>query len=234
MPRAPAPLRRSCYDPANGTSRGIVSALTQLSVRLMKTAAACSTALIAFASVGSLEAHHSISMFDIGTPIWIEGTVVDVNPVNPHVLFTLERQLGDGEVERWTVEGPSLRAFNQRGGNGLEPGQVIEVCGFGVKDEFRTRDPDAEARRRERPGLHGHVLVMPDGHMEIFGGYGKLVNCVRETDDFEAWVAFLDAGARNAWCSGRTSSSFPTVAPQAFVDEVERRMADPCLPSAKN
>jgi hypothetical protein len=167
-------------------------------------------------------------MFDIGKPIWIDGTVVRFDAVNPHVMFTLERELGDGQVERWTVEGPGLRTFTVRGGDHLQPGQAVEVCGFGLKEEFLARSSGPGAPGRARPSLHGHVLVMSDGHMRIFGGYGKLVNCVRETDQVEAWVAFLNSGARDAWCNSRTFANFPSVAPQWFVDEVNRRMANPC------
>ena len=194
----------------------------------MRKTAAWVTALLALAIVGALDAHHSISMFDIGKPIWIKGTVVAFDAVNPHVFVTLERELGDGQVERWTVEGPGLRSFNLRNGDPLQPGEVIEVCGFGVKEEFRARDSEQAPRGRARPGLHGHVIVRPDGGMRIFGGYGKLVNCVRETDQVEAWVAFLDSGARDAWCNSQTFANFPTVAPHALVDEINRRMANPC------
>ncbi|HEX7080428.1 MAG TPA: DUF6152 family protein [Gammaproteobacteria bacterium] len=106
----------------------------------MRTTTAWATALVALAFVGSVEAHHSI-MFDIGKPIWIEGTVVRFDAVNPHVLFTLERELGDGQVERWTVEGSGLRAFTLMGGDRLQPGEVVEVCRFDLKEEVRLETP---------------------------------------------------------------------------------------------
>src|SRR5690606_32328504 len=135
----------------------------------MRTTAAWATALVALASAGSLEAHHSISMFDIGKPIWIKGTVVRFDAVNPHVLFTLDRELGDGQVERWTVEGPGLRSFALRGGEPLQPGEVVEVCGFGLKEEFLARNSGRDALGRARPGFHGNVIVMSDGTMRTFG-----------------------------------------------------------------
>jgi hypothetical protein len=199
----------------------------------MKTAAAWATALMALTFVGSLQAHHSISMFDIGKPIWIKGTVVRFDAINPHVMFTLERELGDGHVQRWTVEGPGLHTFSRMGGDYLKPGEVVEVCGFGFKEEVLARNSGLDALGRARPNLHGHVLVMSDGHMRIFGGYGKLVNCVRETDQVEAWVTFLNSGARDAWCNSRVFSNFPSVASQTFVDEVNRQMANPCRPLAE-
>jgi hypothetical protein len=201
----------------------------------MRKVAASVTALVALTFVGSLQAHHSISMFDIGKPIWIKGTVVRFDPINPHVMFTLERKQDDGQVQRWIVEGRGLRSFTRMGlGNDyLQPGEVVEVCGFGLKEEVLARHSGQHALGGARPSLHGHVLVTSDGHMRIFGGYGKLVNCVRPTDQVETWVTFLNSGARDAWCGSQVLSNSPSVAPQAFVDEVNRRLADPCPPLAE-
>ena len=55
-----------------------------------------------------LRAHHSISMIDVSTPVWVKGTVALYEPVNPHVMIALDERTDDGQVRRWTVEGPSL------------------------------------------------------------------------------------------------------------------------------
>lgn len=203
----------------------------------MRTVATWAAALGTLAFVGSLSAHHSISMFDIGKPIWIKGTIVRFERVNPHVLFTLEQTQDDGQLRHWTIEGPGLNSFNRAGlgDDFVRPGDVVEVCGFGFKDEVLARNAGLDPRGRARPGLHGHVLVMAGGRMRLFGGYGKIDNCVRPDDDAQIWLAFLntDARARNAWCNGRNFLGFPSLAPKPFVDEVDRRLTNPCPQPAK-
>lgn len=195
------------------------------------------TALAAVACVGSAGAHHSISMFDIGKPIWVKGTVVGFEPVNPHVMFALEQKGDDGQVQRWTVEGPGLNSFT-RAGHGadfLQIGDVVEVCGFDFKEEVLARNSGPDARRSARAFVHGQVLVMADGQMRLFGGYGKLENCIRPDDQIQAWLNFLktDQRARQAWCNSRVFANFPSLPPRAFVDEINRLMANPCAPLAQ-
>jgi hypothetical protein len=192
------------------------------------------TALAALACVGSVRAHHSVSMFDLGKPVWIEGTVVSFELVNPHVLFTLEERQSDGQVRLWKVEGPGLNSFHRRGlgQDFLQPGDALEVCGFGFKEEVLARNGGVDARGMARPNLHGHLLVSPDGHMRRFGGYGKLDNCVRPDHRVEDWVRFLsgDPASGELWCRGRGFMNFPSLAPKPFVAEVDRRLATPCQP----
>jgi len=186
-------------------------------------------AITALACVASARAHHSVGMFDLATPIWIKGSVVRYDPVNPHALFALDVRKDDGQVQQWTVEGPSLNGLRRRGVpvDFLKVGDVIEVCGFPFKEDVLDRV--ADARRVSQPFMHGHVLVMPDGGMRNWGSYGRLDNCVRPGDETQAWLNFLnnDPGARERWC---TSRRFPIApfAPPALVGEINRLMASPC------
>ena len=193
--------------------------------------------LAALVCVASARAHHSISMFDIGKPIWVKGTVVSFQLINPHVMVALEQKGDDGQVQRWTVEGSGLNTFT-RAGHGadfMQVGDVIEVCGFTFKEEILARNSGLDARGAVRPSVHGQMLVMADGQMRMFGGYGKLENCVRPDDSVPAWVRFVDTDgrARNAWCNSRVFANFPSLPPKAFVDEVNRLMANPCPPLAQ-
>jgi hypothetical protein len=203
----------------------------------MNNSATCAAALVALACVGLARAHHSISMFDIGKPIWVKGTVVSFERINPHVMFALEQKGDDGQVRRWTVEGPGLNSFTRAGlgADFLQVGDVIEVCGFAVKEEIAARNSGGDARGSARPSIHGNVLVMPDGQMRLFGGYGKLENCIRPDDQIPAWVNFVntDSRARNAWCNSRVFANFPSLPPRAFVDEINRLIANPCPPLAQ-
>jgi hypothetical protein len=193
-------------------------------------------AITALACVDPARAHHSVSMFELSMPIWLKGTVVGYEPVNPHALFSLEVRGDDGQVQQWTVEGPSLNGLIRNGvpENFLKTGDVIEVCGFPYKADVLARI--AVVRRVAQPFVHGHLLVMPDGGMRNWGGYGRLDNCVRAGDETRTWLNFLnnDAGARQRWCGSRNtpidSRFFPVapIAPPALVDEITRLMARPC------
>ncbi len=200
----------------------------------MKLVVNWATAIATLAYMGSAGAHHSVSMFDLGKPMWIKGTVVSFELINPHVVFTLEAKQSDGRVALWKVEGPGLNNFNRRGlgPEFLRPGEEIEVCGFGFKEEVLARNGGLDARGMPRPGLHGYLLVSPGGQRRRFGGYGKLDNCVRPDDRVEDWVAFLNADppAGELWCRGRSFMNFPSLAPKAFVADVDRLLANPCPP----
>jgi len=124
-------------------------------------------AVLAFALTCPLQAHHSISMFDVTTPIWVEGRVVAYEAVNPHATMVLEER-ADGVVRRWTVEGPNLRRIAQMG---TEPavGDDMAVCGFDLKEGISTRSTTADPYGRSERFVHGHLLLLPDGHWELFG-----------------------------------------------------------------
>jgi hypothetical protein len=198
-------------------------------------------ALAAVACAGSVRAHHSATMFDFGRPIWIKGTVVDYQPVNPHVLFAIDVGSEDGEIQRWRVESTSLSGLARRGVpiDLLKAGDAIEVCGFALKDEARARVLAEYQRTYPAMYMHGHVLVMPDGTMRTWGSYGRLDNCVRPGDDAQKWLDFInnDVGAKQWWCRARgmvtlpsagTQALFPSVGPQALLDEIDRRLTQPC------
>jgi hypothetical protein len=184
-------------------------------------------ALAAAACASGASAHHSFSMFDIGKPIWVKGTVVRFEPINPHIVLALEQRTDDGQVRRWTIEGSGLNVFNRYGPGAdfLRPGDVIEVCAFAWKAEVAARAPSPGGL--SRPDLTGHMLQMPDGPLQFFGGYGKMENCVRANDSIQQWVNFVgtDGRARQSWCGFR---EFPSVAPRAFVDEVNRLLSNAC------
>ena len=197
---------------------------------------AAAVALAAFALVGSVHAHHSNGMFDASTPIWVKGTVVRYEPVSPHAMIELEQKAADGRVQRWSVEGPfpgrlqRILDFNKMGAEQhlVKPGDVIEVCGFDLRADLRARG--VEPHDAAAKFMHAPVIVMPDGHMQSWGPYGKLDNCVRGSDRANAWRDFLntDPLARDLWCNGRSNTKAASVAPKALVDEIDRSITNRC------
>lgn len=140
---------------------------------MMKRTAKLAMPIVALACIGPVRAHHSASMFDMSTHIWLKGTVARYEPINPHALIELEERTDDGQVRRWTVEGPRLGRLAGLGVDDdfLKVGDFIEVCGFFGKDDV-LRDSR----------VHGKVLVTPDGQKWQWGPYGRLESCVSPND----------------------------------------------------
>jgi hypothetical protein len=171
-------------------------------------------------------------MFDISAPVWVKGTVVRHDAVNPHTIIVLDETTADGQVRRWSVEGPSLQKLTRMGvgPDFIETGDVLEICGFPPKPQFSSQRPSPDSPGYPAQVFHGHVLVLPDGQMSIWGSYGKLENCIRPEDQARTWIDFLnaDAMARDAWCRSRLFVNVASLPPTEFVDEISRRLNDPC------
>jgi hypothetical protein len=194
-------------------------------------------ALVTLVGTGSVRAHHSIGMFELSSPIWVKGTVIAYEPIAPHAMIYLEETTADGQVRNWRVEGPWPGRLGwileqhgiADGKDFFKPGDVIEVCGFDFKAEIKAqRAPSAGD-----PSVsyaHGQMVVMADGQMRSWGGYGKLVNCVRPDDSIDTWREFLNVDhlARALWCAGRNQVQAATIAPQEFLDEVSAKIDEPC------
>jgi hypothetical protein len=205
----------------------------------MKTRAATWTAFAALVWAGSLAAHHSVSMFDVSTPIWVKGTVVGFELINPHAMILLEETSEDGAISSLSIEGPGIRPVRRSfdpESDLVQAGDVIEVCAFALKAEFATgrRPPDSDGYPRRF--LHGHVLMMPDGQRRLFGSYGNLGECIRSDDEQrDAWLRFLNAGdtrLRNLWCGQRSAqrraANESTAESIAFVEEINGLLDNPC------
>ena len=138
-------------------------------------------------------AHHSLAAFDVSTPLWMKGTVVRFERVNPHSLIFMDEKMPDGQVRRWAVDGPSVVQLERKGldQDFLKAGDVIEVCGFALKDGVasqrtfpKTDDSSAAPSEPSLTGevMQGTVLVMPDGKKRVWSDYGQLQKCVSPED----------------------------------------------------
>jgi hypothetical protein len=118
-------------------------------------------------SARAIFAHHAAVMFDTDTPVTIKGTLRRAEIINPHSLLYVEQVTPDGTIV-WAVEGPSTTGLLRRGidGNVFSEGDVIEACGYVLKDE--AANPQAEGRL-----LVAEVLVMPDGAARLWSPYGN-------------------------------------------------------------
>jgi hypothetical protein len=155
----------------------------------------CSVVLVSASclfSVSSL-AHHSLAAFDVSVPLWIKGTVVRFERANPHSLIFMDEKMPDGQVRRWAVDGPSVVQLERKGLDQrfLEGGEVIEVCGFALKDGAasprtfpRLEDANAAPSGPSLTGqvMNGTVVITPDGKKRVWSDYGQLPKCVSPED----------------------------------------------------
>lgn len=138
------------------------------------------TAAVVLASAGSLAAHHSLAQYDTNTAVRVKGTIVRFERVNPHTILFIDERTPDGEIERWAVEGPAPNQLGRRG-FGLDffrPGDVIEACGYVVKEGVSSRRTlpieTVSSTPKSVSGriMDGELIVMPDGRKYVWSDYG--------------------------------------------------------------
>ena len=188
---------------------------------------------ISVASVPALQAHHSSGMFELTNAIWVQGTVVRFERINPHSIVTLEEKTKDGQVRQWAIEGPDAGQLNRRSValDFLKAGDVVSFCGFPMKAEWVTQRASRGADGVPQRWVHGHVVVR-NGQKSMWGSYGTLSTCIRSSDEpRESWLAVLNSDLRiqETWCVQRGRK--PTQDDESlrtYVDEMTRVLNRPC------
>jgi hypothetical protein len=83
------------------------------------------------AGISSVAAHHSATMFDHSKTYTINGTVVELRWVNPHVSLSINGKLKDSEEAGvWVMEMTSPGNLVRAGGwtrNAVKAGEKVEV-----------------------------------------------------------------------------------------------------------
>ena len=147
----------------------------------MKTSAVVLCAILAvLVGSGPLAAHHSLARFDTTTPVWVTGTVVRIERINPHSLIVIEQSRPHQPAQRWVIDGPSpnILARMRVADDFVMPGELLTVCGFVLKDDR----PTDSARQ-----ISGHLLVLPNGKRQFWSDYGVFQKCLtpgEETDTY--------------------------------------------------
>jgi hypothetical protein len=177
--------------------------------------------------------------------IWVEGTVVSVEAINPHSITTLETPGADGQLRRWAVEGPGQSQI-ERMGIGMDSprvGDTIRFCAFPYKsaEELTRLFPAADFSARLSASnadvlapqyLAGHVMLRSDGSMRLWEPHGVLGACILSSDrPRQAWLDFLSSNtqAMQAWCEQREYSLVQSNADlREFVEAINAAIDDPC------
>jgi hypothetical protein len=194
--------------------------------------AARATAFTALVCAGSLQAHHSGSMYD-PTPVWVKGTVVRFEAVDPHTLTTLEGRGEDGQVRRWVVEGPGQFQLDV-GMTVPKVGDVIEFCAFPYKSaaDLSRIFPGTDFSALRLSSVWGHIMVTPDGQKRVWNPHGVISECMRRSDDQrQSWLDVLDSNplVRQAWCQQRGYAHIRSTASlMEFVAEIDGLIEKPC------
>ena len=130
-------------------------------MRMEKVAAAACAACMLSTAAAPAFAHHAFGAeFDANKPILLEGTVTEMEWINPHAWIHLDVTLPDGSVEKWMVEGGPPNSLVRRGftKNSLLPGTVIVVDGYQAIDGSKR--------------ANGRNLTLPDGTHLFMGSSG--------------------------------------------------------------
>jgi hypothetical protein len=97
-------------------------------------------------------AHHGASEYDMTKIVSLNGTVKELQFVNPHTLLTFTVKDESGKANEWEGELPSPNLLSRRGWSRstLKAGDQVTIIG-------------APAKNGER-GMQVKKLVFPDGH----------------------------------------------------------------------
>ena len=140
---------------------------------------------------GTLSAHHSLARFDTTTPVWVKGTDVRFERINPHSRILLDQTGEQGRAEHWVIDGPSPNVLARMGLTEpfLKIGDVIEVCGFALRQDVASQPAPPTSGSPAMSGrlLNGHLLVMPDGKRKFWSDYGQFEKCLAPGETKETY-----------------------------------------------
>ncbi len=138
--------------------------------QLIKSAVSLAVVCGLAAGISSVAAHHSATMFDHAKSLTINGTVVELRWVNPHVSLSINGTIKEGEEPAvWLLEMTSPGNLVRAGGwrrDAVKPGERVEVVFSPLRDSEKKGGAlkkvtvlttgevfTANLREQEKPGL---------------------------------------------------------------------------------
>jgi hypothetical protein len=125
-------------------------------------------------------AHHSNPLyFDVSKAITVEGEVLRVEWINPHVLLFLQSKNEKGEPETWILHGSSLNNALRRVGamkERLKPGTPISARVWPSRNPLFLNDAQTVLLTRPDDARHSSRIVgagqirFSNGDVLAFGG----------------------------------------------------------------
>jgi hypothetical protein len=140
--------------------------------QLLKSVGAFAAVCGLAAGISSVAAHHSTTMFDHAKTLTINGAVVELRWVNPHVSLSINGSIKERPGEEptvWLMEMTSPGNLVRAGGwrrDAVKPGEQVEVVFSPLRDAEKKGGAlkkltvlatgevfTANLREQERPGL---------------------------------------------------------------------------------
>ena len=98
-------------------------------------------------SVSAL-AHHAFSAeFDVGRPVNLTGSVVEIEWTNPHAWMHIETQDEEGNPQRWAVELVGINGLVRFGftRKSVKIGEQLTIAGFGARNGTNTANASSNS-----------------------------------------------------------------------------------------
>ena len=124
-------------------------------------------------------AHHSQAFyFDTTRAITVEGAILRVEWINPHILLFIQSRNEKGELERWILEGSSPNNALRRVGlkERLRPGISISARVHPPRNPLLLNDAltvlpaRSDDPRQSSRIVDGGQIRFPDGDVQTIGG----------------------------------------------------------------